>query len=145
MQLTTRCCAQCPVKLTRPGSEESSLLQTKSSSGPKMAAVTSTNCLLGKHRLLNQKTAKSVSQKLYKRRRLKMLMEFCHSVQNVVKNDKIVSCIVYSSAVCLLASIFAVMSGKPKTAPFLLLSTALLTTQTSRSVPISSICLVTTL
>lgn len=76
MQLTTRCCAQCPVKTTRSGSEESSLLQTKSSSGPKMAAVTSTNCLLGNHRRLNQKTAESVSQKLYRWRRLKAPTEF---------------------------------------------------------------------
>lgn len=77
MQPTTRCCAQCPAKRTRPGSEESSLLQTKSSSGQKTAAVTSTNCLLGKHRRLNQRTAQSVSQKLDKRRRLKAPTKVC--------------------------------------------------------------------
>lgn len=48
MQLITHCSARCPVKTTRPGLVESLLRQTKSSSGLKMAAVTSTSCLPGK-------------------------------------------------------------------------------------------------
>lgn len=41
---TTRCSARCPARTSRSGSEGSSSPQTKSSSGPRTAAVTSTSC-----------------------------------------------------------------------------------------------------
>lgn len=41
---TTRCSARCPARTTKSGSAASSLPRTKSSSGPRTVAVTSTSC-----------------------------------------------------------------------------------------------------